>query len=179
MLDVIFVILLILAVIRGYRRGLIVGIFSFISILIGLAAALKLSASAAVYLGDNINVSGEWVPVISFALVFLVVVLLVQWGAALIQRTIEVSILGWINRLGGVVFYVALYITVFSVLVFYADQVELISDTARDRSISYLFVRPWGPGAINTVAAIMPAFKNMFTDLQVFFGSVSPEISSR
>jgi len=178
MLDIIFAVLLLLAVIRGYQRGLIVGVFSFVSIIIGLAAAMKLSAAIAGYLGDNINVSGEWMPVISFALVFLVVVLLVRWGANVIQRTVEISMLGWVNRLGGVVFYSALFITVFSVLVFYADQVELITPMAREKSISYQFVHPWGPRAINAFASIAPVFRDMFTDLQAFFGGVSQEISS-
>jgi membrane protein required for colicin V production len=43
-LDLVFAVLIILAIIKGYQRGLIVGIFSLIAIIIGLAAAIKLSA---------------------------------------------------------------------------------------------------------------------------------------
>jgi membrane protein required for colicin V production len=173
MLDIIFVVLLVLGAIKGYQRGLIVGVFSFVSIIIGLAAAMKLSAVAASYLGDNVNVSGEWMPIISFAIVFIIVVLLVRWGANVIQRTVEISMLGWVNRLGGVILYVALFVTVFSVLLFYADQVQLINESAKNKSLSYQVVQPWGPHAINAFGSILPVFKNMFTDLQGFFGTIS------
>jgi membrane protein required for colicin V production len=173
MLDIIFVVLLVLGAIKGYQRGLIVGVFSFVSIIIGLAAAMKLSAVAATYLGDNVNVSGEWMPVISFAIVFIIVVLLVRWGANVIQRTVEISMLGWVNRLGGVILYVALFVTVFSVLLFYADQVHLINESAKEKSLTYHVVQPWGPHAINAFGSILPVFKNMFTDLQGFFGTIS------
>ncbi len=178
MLDIIFVVILVLAVIKGFQRGLIVGLFSFVSVIIGLAAAMKLSAVAAAYLGDNINVSGEWLPVISFAVVFLVVVLLVRWGANIIQRTVEISMLGWVNRLGGILLYTALFITVFSVAVFYADQVHLLSDSAKEKSVSYAFIEPWGPKSINAIAYVVPVFRDMFTDLQDFFGGVATETTS-
>src|SRR6266496_597419 len=117
-LDIIFLIILILAAFKGYRRGLIVGIFSFIAIIVGLAAAIKLSVTVAGYIGKTVKVSDQWLPVISFVVVFLIVVLLVRLGANFIQRTAEVAMLGWINRLGGIIFYLALYIAVFSVILF-------------------------------------------------------------
>jgi len=176
-LDLIFVVILILAIIKGYQRGLIVGIFSFLAIIVGLAAAIKLSAAVAGYIGESVKVPYEWLPVISFAIVFLVVVLLVRWGANVIQRAAEVAMLAWANRLGGIILYAAIYITVFNVLLFYAQQLHLIKQETIDKSLTYSFVGPWGPKAINTFAAIIPFFKGMFTELERFFDGVSQKIS--
>src|SRR5258706_12744902 len=118
--DLVFVIILILAIIKGYQRGLIVGIFSFIAIVVGLAAAIKLSVVVAGYIGKSVKVSDEWLPFISFIVVFIVVVLLIRWGANLIHRSFQVAMLGWLNRLGGIILYLAIYIAVFSWLLFYA-----------------------------------------------------------
>jgi len=53
-----------------------------------LAAALKLSALAASYLGENVNISQRWLPVIAFAVVFIIIVLLVRLAAkALAEQT--------------------------------------------------------------------------------------------
>jgi membrane protein required for colicin V production len=100
MIDIIFVILLVLALIHGYRRGLIVAVFSLVSIVVGLAAAIKLSAVVANHLGNTVKVSDKWLPVISFAIVFIVVVLLIRLGARAIQKLTEALMLGWLNRLG-------------------------------------------------------------------------------
>jgi membrane protein required for colicin V production len=176
-LDLFVVVILILAIIKGYQRGLIVGIFSFIAIIIGLAAAMKLSAVVAGYVGEAVKISDGWLPIISFAAVFLIVVLLVRWGAKIIQRATEAVMLGWVNRLGGIILYVALYITVFSVLIFYAEKIHLIRQETIDKSVTYSFVQPWGPKAINTFASIIPIFKDMFSELSDFFDGISHKIS--
>jgi membrane protein required for colicin V production len=148
-LDLIFAVIFVWAIFKGYQRGLIVGLFSFIAILIGLAAAI----------------------------VFIIVVILVRLGANAIQRTVEIAMLGWLNRLGGIILYAALYITVFSVLLFYAEQVSLLKQATIDRSVTYSFVQPWGTKAINGFGAIVPGFKNMFAELEQFFGRISDKIS--
>lgn len=175
MLDILFAIILILAIIKGYQRGLIVGVFSFVAVIIGLAAAMKLSTVASRYLEGNTNISPQWLPILSFALVFLLVVLLIRICANLIQRTVEVAMLGWVNRLGGILLYAVIFITVFSVLVFYAEQMHLLTESAREESLVYSFIQPWGPGAINALGAILPLFRDMFLDLQLFFAGMSGE----
>lgn len=176
-LDIALAIILILAVIKGLRRGLIVGIFSLVAIIIGLAAAMKLSAVAAAYIGETVNISAQWLPILSFILVFIAVVLLIRWGANLIQKTVEVAMLGWVNRLGGAVLYAVIYLIVFSVLVFYAEQIKLIKPETIEKSVTYSFIQPWGPKAINGFAAIIPVFKDMFTELQDYFDGVAKKIA--
>lgn len=176
-LDLLFVVILVLAIFKGYQRGLIAGIFSFLAIIVGLAAAIKLSVLVARYIGETVKVSDEWLPVISFIVVFLVVVFLVRWGANMIQRTAEVAMLGWVNRLGGIILYLGLYIAVFSVLLFYADQVHLLKQETINKSVTYSFVSPWGPKVINGFGSVIPFFKDMFGELEKFFDGISHKMS--
>ena len=172
-LDIIVVIILILAIIKGYQRGLIVGIFSFIALFIGLAAAIKLSTVVAGYIGKSVKVSDQWLPIIAFAVVFIIVVLLVRLVARLIEKSVQFAMLGWVNRLGGIIFYVALYLTVVSVLLFYMEQIKLLQPATIDKSVTYHYIQPLGPKAINELGSILPFFKNMFQQLQDFFGNLS------
>lgn len=176
-LDLIFAVLLILAIIKGYRRGLIVGIFSLVAIIIGLAAAIKLSAVVAEHIGNTVKISNKWLPIISFVVVFFVVVLLVRLGANVIQKLVETVMLGWANRLGGIILYIVIYTTIFSVILFYAEQIQIIKPSVIEKSVTYPFVQPWGPKAINGIGSVIPWFKDMFEDLKNFFGNVSKKIS--
>lgn len=176
-IDVIFIILLVFAVIRGFSRGLILGIFSFLAIIIGLAAAIKLSAVVAHYIGNTMNVSARWLPVVSFIVVLIGVILLVRWGAALLQKSIEVAMLGWVNRLGGILLYSLLFITVYSVLLFYAGKTGLLKPETISDSATYSFIEPWGPAIINVFGRIIPWFKDMFTELGSFFDGIAKNIS--
>jgi membrane protein required for colicin V production len=178
LLDIIFAVVIILALFKGYQRGLIVGLFSLVAVIIGLAAAMKLSTVAAGYIGKAVKISQEWLPVISFAIVFIIVVLLIRLGANAIERTVEVVMLGWLNKLGGILLYIIIYTIVFSVLLFYAEQIKLVRPETIQQSAVYSFVQPWGPKAINGVGAVIPVFKDIFGELEHFFDGVAKDISS-
>ncbi|MEO6729985.1 MAG: CvpA family protein [Ferruginibacter sp.] len=176
MIDIIFAILIILAIVKGYRKGLIIALFSIIAFIAGLAAALKLSAAVAVYLQQNVTVSSKWLPVISFALVFFVVVLLIHLGGKLIEKSFEMVSLGWANRLAGIVLYVVLYTIIFSVLLFYADKMAVFDKAAIGSSQAYPLVRPLGPKVMDGLGKLIPLFKDTFSQLESFFGGLSHKI---
>jgi membrane protein required for colicin V production len=178
LLDIIFAVVIILALFKGYQRGLIVGLFSLLAVIIGLAAAMKLSTVAAIYISKAVKISQEWLPIISFAIVFILVVLLIRLGANAIERTVEVVMLGWLNKLGGILLYTIIYTIVFSVLLFYAEQIKLLKPETIQQSAVYSFVQPWGPKAINGVGAVIPLFKNMFGELEHFFDGIAKDISA-
>jgi membrane protein required for colicin V production len=177
LIDLLFAVIIILAILKGYQRGLVVGLFSLVAVVIGLAAAIKLSAVAAVYIGTSVNIPGGWLPVISFIVVFLLVVLLIRLGANALEKIIEVALLGWVNKLGGIILYTVIYILIFSVLLFYAEQIKLLQPATIEQSVTYSFVQPWGPKAINGVGAIIPIFKDMFAELESFFEGVAKGVS--
>jgi len=177
LLDIIFAALIVFAVLKGYQRGLIVGLFSLVAVIIGLAAAMKLSVVMADYLGKAVNISNQWMPVISFAVVFLLVILLIRLGAKVIEKTVQMAMMGWLNRIGGIILFVVMYITVFSVLIFYAEQLKLLQPDTIDKSVTYSFIQPWGPKAINGFGSIVPLFKDMFSALEHFFEGVATNIS--
>lgn len=175
-IDIIISVALIFAIIRGYQQGLIVAIFSVLAFIIGIAAAMKLSTVVAGHIGKAAKISDQWLPVISFIIVFLIVVLLIRMGAKLIQKTVQLAMLGWLNRLGGILLFSVLYILIFSVLVFYAEQISLLKPETIDASVTYSYIKPWGPKVIEGFGKIIPFFKGMFQELQDFFGNVSNQI---
>lgn len=170
-LDIVFAIIVVLAIIKGYSRGLIVGIFSLVAIIIGLAAAIKLSAVVAGYIGRAVKVSESWLPVISFIIVFLVVILLVRLGAKAIEKTVEFAMMGWVNKLGGVILFLLIYTIIFSVLLFYVVQLDLLQPQTLSESVTYPYLQPWGPKIIDGFGSVLPFFKDMFKELESFFSS--------
>lgn len=172
LIDIIALILLLVAIFKGLRKGLIVAVFSFLAFIIGLAAALKLSTAMADYIGDNVAVSQRWLPFIAFIAVFLIVVLLIRLGAKLLQGAVQMVMLGWVNRIGGVVFYVLIYFFIFSILLFYATQLNLIKPETIASSVTYGYIAPFGPKVMDVLGSIIPFFRDMFEELLQFFDTV-------
>ena len=176
LIDIIFIVLLVTAIVKGYSNGLIIAVFSLLALIIGLAAAIKLSLVTANWLKDAIHVAAKWLPVIAFAIVFIIVVLAVRLGARALEKTAELVLLGWVNKLGGIILYIALYTVIFSVLLFYAEKVNLITPGTIATSKTYEFIKPWGPKAMNGIGTIVPVFKDMFHQLEDFFAGISDKI---
>ncbi len=172
MIDLIFFILVLMALINGYRNGFIRAIFSVIGLMVGLAAAMKLSVVVAEYLKDSTTLSARWLPVVSFVAVFVFVLILIRIASSLIQKAAETVMLGWLNKLAGMVLYLAIYTIVFSVVLFYAEKIHLLSMTAIESSKTYSYIQPCGPAAINSIGYVLPFFKNMFHELELFFQKI-------
>lgn len=176
-IDILFFIFMIMAVIKGYNRGLIVALFSILAFIIGIAAAMKLSAVVANNLKESISVSSQWLPIISFIVVFIIVVLLVRLGAKLIEKTFRVVLLGWVNKLSGVLLFAVLYTIILSIILFYAKKMNIIKHETIVQSATYNYIEPWGPKVIDGFGKIIPLFKNMFNDLESFFDNISKKVN--
>jgi membrane protein required for colicin V production len=172
-IDIAFVIVMIIAVFKGLSKGLILGIFSLLAFIIGLAAALKLSVVVASYLKDSAGSFSRWLPLISFTLVFIAVIFLVGLLARVIKKTMQFAMLGWLDSLGGMILYLAIYTIIFSVFLFFAEKLFLVQAPTIQDSKLYPYIAPWGPKVIDNLGKILPIFKDMFTELQDFFGNLA------
>ncbi len=173
LIDVIFAILMLLALYKGLSKGLIVALFSVAGFIIGLAAALKLSSLVAAKLALQIDGAGKWLPVVSFLIVFIAVAFLVNFCGRLIQKMFETVMLGWVNKIGGALLYMLLYSIIISIFLFYAVQLHLVKTETTNASAIYPFIQPLGPKVISGFAIVIPWFKDMFAQLQHFFEGVS------
>ncbi|MBA2251026.1 MAG: CvpA family protein [Chitinophagaceae bacterium] len=173
LIDIIFIVVIILAIFKGLRKGLILGLFSLVAFMIGLAAALKLSVVVANYLKGSVSSLTKWLPMISFLLVFIAVILLVGLVARLIKKTLQFAMLGWLDSLGGLVLYLALYIFIFSIFLFYAEKLLIFKPDVIANSKIYPYIAPWGPRVMDSLGKVIPLFKDMFAQLENFFDGVA------
>ena len=84
MIDILFFIFIFIAVVHGWRKGLILALFSMLCGLIGLAAAVKLSAVLATHMKSDLHMTSRWLPVFAFIIVFVFVILIISWAGRLL-----------------------------------------------------------------------------------------------
>ncbi len=177
-IDIVFYLIMILAVFKGFSKGFIIGVFSFFAFIIGLAAALKLSTLVACYLETSTGSSGKWLPVLSFIIVFTLVVLVVNISARILKKTISFAMLGWADKIGGIILYMLIYTMIFSIILFFGEKTSLISQASIEKSSVFAYVAPWGPKIIDNFGKVIPLFKDMFNELQNFFENAGDRITS-
>jgi membrane protein required for colicin V production len=174
MIDLAFLILMGFAVFKGYSKGFILAIFSVLGFIVGLAAALKLSTTVAAKLSEHTDL-GKWLPALSFLLVFIGAAFLVRMIGKIVQKTFETVMLGWANRIAGILLFALLYSIIFSIFIFYAVELHILNTAATTSSVCYPYLQPLGPKVIEGFGVIIPWFKNMFAELEQFFGGFAKQ----
>ncbi len=140
-LDIVFAIPLLWGAYKGYTKGLIIEAASLIALAIGAYGAYKFSDVTSAFLHDEMDMTSEYLPLISFAITFIGIVILIHFFAKLIDRLAKAVALGFVNRILGSVFRILKYAFIISVLLtilnrFDTDQ-KLISAEIKQKSVLY------------------------------------------
>jgi uncharacterized membrane protein required for colicin V production len=106
-LDGIFIVILVICAIGGLRRGLLKLVFAFIAIFLGVVVAGRWCIPFGDRLGTIVGEGGA--QIVAFIIIFLITVGIV-WllGRLLRKRITGFKPIGWGDRLGGVVFGLAI-----------------------------------------------------------------------
>ncbi len=96
-----------------------------------------------------------------------------RMGAALVKAAFEMVLLGWLNTVGGVLVYAFLYLTVFSILLFYAKQLQLLESVDLTASKAYPYLESLAPTMMHWFGKLLPIFKDVFQDLTLFFERIA------
>jgi membrane protein required for colicin V production len=177
-IDILVAIALVMAIIKGFQKGFIIAVFSVLAFIAGIAAALKLSAAVAIWLDTATNIGTKWLPFVSFLLVFISVILLVRLGAKFIEGAITFALMGWLNKLLGIILYALLYIIILSVFLFYTQQMSLFAASTIKESLTYPYIVPWAPKILEAIGTVVPWFKDVFEELGRFFGTINEQITT-
>ena len=77
-LDIVLALPLIWGAYKGFKKGLIIEITTLIALVAGLYGAIKFSDLTAVYLQENWTIDERYMPILSFAITFIAIVILVN-----------------------------------------------------------------------------------------------------
>lgn len=102
--DIIIIIPLLWGAFKGFKKGLVIELASIIALLLGVWGGIKFSSVSAKYLGELFSISEKLMPLISFALTFILIVIAVFALAKLLERFIKMTALGFVNKLLGATF---------------------------------------------------------------------------
>lgn len=159
-LDAIILIALIPAIIQGLRKGFISQAISIISVIAGIWASARFANMVTAWVSQYITASEQILKIIAFALILVIVFIILGVLGKLLEGVLKLVMLGWINKLLGVVFslfkaflIIGLVIIAFNALnnSFGIVKPEVISDSVLYEPVKSL------------ADAIFPYIKSMLT----------------
>jgi membrane protein required for colicin V production len=140
-LDIIIVLPLLLGIFKGFKRGFVIEAASLVSLLFATYGAVKFSDYVAKILTEKYEFETDFLPVISFLIVFISIVLVIHLLARVLQGFLKLAMLGTVNRVFGSVFCCLKYAMILSVLLylinFFNEEDWIISKEKKAGSVLY------------------------------------------
>jgi membrane protein required for colicin V production len=103
-LDIILALIVLFFAYKGFRNGLLKELGSLIALIAGVFLAIRFSDFVAKLLQDQAGFSSEYLPVISFAVIFIAIIVVVLMFSKILDQFIKLIKLQWLNKIGGIVF---------------------------------------------------------------------------
>lgn len=140
-LDIIIAIPLIWGAYKGFRKGFIIEIASLAALLLGVWGGIKFSAYSAEYLSKVFNISAEIMPLLSFVVTFIGIVIIVFFIAKMLERVVKMVALGIVNRIAGMVFGMMKFGIIISVILNLVNtidsEISFIESEVKTNSLLY------------------------------------------
>lgn len=102
-MDIVIGVALAWAMFKGFRKGFIIKIASLLALVLGVFAGFYGSNGLADWLSKETNWSSSAIGLWAFILTFILVVIGVHFLAKLIEKVVDLTALGIINKLAGMV----------------------------------------------------------------------------
>jgi membrane protein required for colicin V production len=172
-LDACCLLLLILAVFKGVTKGFIRALLAFFAIGIGWMVATHFSGSLSKYLLAHGMTNSKWLPVLCFGAVLLATFILIHFLGKAIDKLTEMMMMGWLNKLAGILLYAIIYGMLFSSLLFFLQKMQILTPENTKDSIAYPYLSKWAPKILEKASEIVPFLKNTAQELNEFFENSS------
>lgn len=130
---------------RGFRKGLIIEVFTLLAIVVGIYMAIHFADLVSNKLNDYVEDEYSATPAVAFTLIFLAVGAAVYFGGIALEKVIKVVNLSILNRMLGLLFGTIKALYLLSILLVtyqsYDPQGKLISAEAQENSLLYLPIK--------------------------------------
>jgi membrane protein required for colicin V production len=156
--DIIIIIPLLWGAYKGFKKGLIIEVASLVALFLGVWGGVKFSSISANYLSELFDISEKIMPLISFAVTFILIVIAVYTLAKMLQKVIKMVALGFVNKIAGSTFAVLKFTLIISVVLTLVNNINseigFIDSEMENSSLLYKPISALAP-------SIIPGLRNI------------------
>ena len=143
----------------GIKNGLVKQLVALAVLYFGITLSLRFSAPVGEWVVEHTGISEFWGKAISFILIFFAVALVLSLFGRILEKIIQISLLGWLNKLLGIVMTFCIFALLLSVIVYLVDSanniLEFIPKEKLEESRFY-------PALPDLSQQLFPRFKDLF-----------------
>ena len=162
-IDIVLALLILVGAYHGYKAGFLLELFSLVAVVLGVLAGFKFMGWAMVVLGEKVHINKDVLPYVAFAVVFIAVVIVVNLLGKLVKASVDKTVLGPLDDVGGALVGLVRTTFVFSIALWIIDSLKLtFISTWTEDSWLYPMVAGVAPKFTHWISGFFPFFKDVF-----------------
>ena len=161
-IDIMFVITLLYGFYLGFSKGIISTVFSVVSILFAVMAALKFGPATTDFLEKAFSSNNPLMFLAGMLLTFVVVMIIIRFFARSLEGLLKTANINVINQFFGGVLLSGVLIVLFSVLVWFGDQARVIDAKTKQTSMTYKYIEDIPAQSKDLVYRFKPMFEEFW-----------------
>ncbi|NQX80443.1 MAG: CvpA family protein [Flavobacteriaceae bacterium] len=140
-IDIIVLVILGISLYKGTKNGLLIEVFSLLSLVLGVYCTIHYSQAFQTFLQEHIEINDKYAYIISLASLFCLTVFAVSLIGKMLTKVLESIALGSINKILGAVFSILksfiIISIVFAIILFVNDSLSFIDKVELEKSSFY------------------------------------------
>ncbi len=162
-IDIALIVVVLIGGYKGYRDGFLMGLFTFVALVLGVFGAFKLMGAGMVFLQEHFNADRSVLPYLSFAAIFIIIMVLVTWLGKLLRQSIDKTFLGRLDEIMGCFLGAFKTLFVASILFWLADSLKISPpEEWTEGAWLYPFTAHLAPELAGWLAQFLPFLKEIF-----------------
>ena len=148
----------------GIKNGLVKQLVAFAVIYFGLRLSLRFATPVAEWIVERVKISDFWAKTVSFIVIFFAIALLLNLLGKMLEKIINISMLGWLNKLLGIVMTFCIFALLISVVVYFVDSANNLLDFIPKEKLEE---SRFYPALLDLSQEVFPHFKELFQQGQI------------
>lgn len=168
-LDIGFVIFMLYGFYLGFSKGIIETVFTVLSIIFGVMAAIKFAPATQKFLETALNNNSPLMWIAGLLLSFVLMMFIIRLLARGLEGILQTANINIVNQVAGGILLSALSILLYSGLLWFGDQARFIDEQTKRESLTYVYVEQFPTQAWNIGVHLRPIFEDFWNQsLDVF-----------
>ena len=166
LLDIILLIPLLFGAWSGFRKGLLLEIIGILAFVLGIVGGFKLMEWGMTCLRHYFEGLDHLLPFISFIIIFLAILLLVNMAGKALKKLLDVTLLGGADKFAGAVVGLAKWAIGLSLLLWLTHHFGLQLPGQNEELVLYPYLTRLAPGLIQSMSVVMPFAEGMIESIK-------------
>lgn len=156
----------------GFKKGLLLEIVGVLAFILAIIGGFKLMETGMVYLSEYFEDFGQLLPFISFLIIFLAIILLINMLGKLLKKMIDMTLLGGFDKFAGAILGLVKWAIGVSILLWLVNNFGVELPGQDEELVLYPFLTELGPKIIASLDIVLPFAEDMLESIKALLSPV-------